>query len=310
MKVLLFCDPGIDDSLAIIYALMHPDIELLGIVTSYGNVSKDQATVNAAYLAGLAGRSDIPVISGAEFPLSGENTVYYPEIHGSQGLGPIRPPVSVQGNYQEFHYLYKIIEGNIQDLVIVDVGRSTSLAAAFNLNQSLMTKVKKISLMGGAFLVPGNVTPMAEANFHGDPIAANVVLKYAAEVVISPLNITNSAIVTREIANFIYNQSASPFKNLIPPVTDYYSAYYQKMNPGMKGAPIHDVIPFYQLMNPAFVLTKERKITVLTCQEGRGTSEADLRSSSRNDGSKRFIGLQFDYRHFISDFIKIMVNKV
>ncbi|MBS2968151.1 nucleoside hydrolase [Metabacillus sp. KIGAM252] len=306
MKVLLFCDPGIDDSLAIIYALQHPQIELLGIVTSYGNVSKEQATLNAAYLAGLAGRSDIPVISGAEFPLSGENTTYYPEIHGPDGLGPIRPPASIQGNYQGFMHLYKVIEDHLDDVVIIDVGRSTSLAAAFNLNKNLMMKVNRIYIMGGAFYVPGNVTPLAEANFHGDPIAANVVLKYAKEVFISPLNITNHAIVTREVASYIYNSAHSVFKELIPPITEYYAAYYRKMNPGMRGAPVHDVLPLYQLLNHSFIITKERKVTVLTCDDGRGTSAADFRNSSKNDGSQRHIGLLFDYRHFISDFIKTM----
>ncbi|AZB42126.1 nucleoside hydrolase [Bacillus sp. FJAT-42376] len=308
MKVLLFCDPGIDDSLAIIYALQHPGIDLLGIVTSYGNVSKEQATVNAAYLAGLAGRSDLPIISGAEFPLSGENTQYYPEIHGPDGLGPIRPPKQVQGNYKGFAHLFSIVKNHLNDLAIIDVGRSTSLSAAFNLNRDLMMRVNKIYLMGGAFHVPGNVTPLAEANFHGDPIAVNVVLKYAKEVFIAPLNITNHALVTREIANYIYTASRSVFKELIPPVTDFYAAYYRKMNPGMKGAPVHDVLPFYYMMNEGLLFAKERKVSVLTCEDGRGTSVADLRNSSRNDGSKRHIALQFNYRHFIADFIKIMTG--
>ncbi|MTH55681.1 nucleoside hydrolase [Bacillus mangrovi] len=308
MKVLLFCDPGIDDSLAIIYALNHPGIDLAGIVTSYGNVTKKQATINAAYLTSLGGRPDIPVIAGAEFPLTGESTAFYPEIHGDDGMGPIRPPDNSPGNYQEFSYVFKIIAEHLNDLIIVDVGRSTSLALAFNLNVSLMKRVQRIYLMGGAFLVPGNVTPCAEANFHGDPIAANVVLKYGKEIYISPLNITNQAIITREIASYIYTASHSPFKELIPPITEYYSAYYRKMNPGMRGAPVHDVVPLYHLMNPSFIVTKERKTEVLICREGKGTSVADFRNSSRNDGSRRHIAISFDYRHYIADFIKTMTD--
>lgn len=91
-KVLFLGDPGIDDSLAIMYGLLHPDIDIVGVVTGYGNVTQEKATSNAAYLLQLAGREDIPVINGAKIPLSGDITTYYPEIHGAEGLGPIRPP--------------------------------------------------------------------------------------------------------------------------------------------------------------------------------------------------------------------------
>ncbi|WP_420482323.1 nucleoside hydrolase, partial [Bacillus pseudomycoides] len=84
-KVLFLGDPGIDDSLAIMYGLLHPEIEIVGIVTGYGNVTQEQATSNAAYLMQLAGREDIPIINGAKMPLSGEFITYYPEIHGAEG---------------------------------------------------------------------------------------------------------------------------------------------------------------------------------------------------------------------------------
>lgn len=86
----MFCDPGIDDSLAIMYMMMDPEIELVGIVTSYGNVTREQATANAAYLMQLAGRTDIPIIPGASQPMGADDLVFYPEIHG-EGIGPIQP---------------------------------------------------------------------------------------------------------------------------------------------------------------------------------------------------------------------------
>src|SRR4051794_40537500 len=91
-KILLFCDPGIDDSLAIMYSILDPDIELVGIVASYGNMTKDQATANAAYLVRLAGRTDIPIIPGTSMPVQEGILRIYPEIHGEEGLGPIQPP--------------------------------------------------------------------------------------------------------------------------------------------------------------------------------------------------------------------------
>ena len=73
------------------YGLLHPDIDIVGVVTGYGNVTQEKATSNAAYLLQMAGREDIPVINGAKIPLSGDITTYYPEIHGTDGLGPIKP---------------------------------------------------------------------------------------------------------------------------------------------------------------------------------------------------------------------------
>ena len=90
-NIILFADPGIDDSIAIMYALLNPDIKVLGIVSSYGNVRKEQATDNIAYLLKLAGRTDVPIIGGSNTPSSGEIPTYYPEIHGQERLGTDPP---------------------------------------------------------------------------------------------------------------------------------------------------------------------------------------------------------------------------
>lgn len=304
-KILLFADPGIDDSLAIIYALLSPEIELLGIVTSYGNVTKQQATENAAYLLKLAGREDIPVIEGATFPLSGEVSVYYPEIHGEEGLGPIRPPKGLNVVVRDFSYIFDIIKQN-KDITIVDTGRTTSLSNAFNLKLDLMKEINEIYLMGGAFFVPGNVTPLAEANFYGDPIAVNVVLDYANEVYITPLNVTNRAIVTREIANYIYSIASNPFKELIPSITNYYADAYAKLRPGRRGASIHDVFTLYYMLNKDKIYSVTKDVEVSVLETARGLSYADFRTNQMQPGARHTIALDFQYQDFLADFIKVM----
>lgn len=304
-KILLFADPGIDDSLAIIYALLNPEIELLGIVTSYGNVTKQQATENAAYLLKLAGREDIPVIEGATFPLSGEISVYYPEIHGEEGLGPIRPPKGLNIVVRDFSYIFDIIKQN-KDITIVDTGRTTSLSNAFNLKLELMKEINEIYLMGGAFFVPGNVTPLAEANFYGDPIAVNVVLDYANEVYITPLNVTNRAIVTREIANYIYSIASNPFKELIPSITNYYADAYAKLRPGGRGASIHDVFTLYYMLNKDKIYSVTKDVEVSVLETARGLSYADFRTNQMQPGARHTIALNFQYQDFLADFIKVM----
>jgi purine nucleosidase len=304
-KILLFADPGIDDSLAIIYALLNPEIELLGIVTSYGNVTKQQATENAAYLLKLAGREDIPVIEGATFPLSGEVSVYYPEIHGEEGLGPIRPPKGLNVVVRDFSYIFDIIKQD-KDITIVDTGRTTSLSNAFNLKLELMKEINEIYLMGGAFFVPGNVTPLAEANFYGDPIAVNVVLDYANEVYITPLNVTNRAIVTREIANYIYSIASNPFKELIPSITNYYADAYAKLRPGGRGASIHDVFTLYYMLNKDKIYSVTKDVEVSVLETARGLSYADFRNNQMQPGARHTIALDFQYQDFLADFIKVM----
>ncbi|MGD7052106.1 nucleoside hydrolase [Sutcliffiella horikoshii] len=305
MKVLLFADPGIDDSLAIIYALLHPEIELLGIVTGYGNVSVFDATRNASFLLELAGRSDIPVVRGTSQPLSGIHTVFYPEIHGPQGLGPIIPPEEFKAEVSPFELMFEIIEENIEDIVIVDVGRQTSLAFAFNLRPELMDQVKEVYLMGGAFMVPGNVTDVAETNFWGDPIATSVILNKAKKVYITPLNVTNRAIVTRDIATFIFDQTSSPYKYLIPAVTNYYATFYDQVMPGIDGSPVHDVFTLYYLLNKDKTYTIQRDVRVAVVDGNRGQSIADLRMVYKQPQREHYIAMDFDYNDFINDFIEV-----
>jgi purine nucleosidase len=189
------------------YALHNPEIELVGIVTGFGNVTKVQATQNAAYLLQLAGKQDIPIIGGAQGPLSGELVPFYPEIHGPEGLGPIQPPENYKVNLLNFDEIFKIIELYQDELVIVSVGRLTDLAVGFILGGEQMKKVRAFYSMGGAFLVPGNVTALAEANFHGDPIAADLVMEKARNLTVLPLNVTNNAIITPEIVDYIVSNN-------------------------------------------------------------------------------------------------------
>ncbi|MFZ3590796.1 nucleoside hydrolase [Bacillus sp. DJP31] len=309
-KVLLFADPGIDDSLAIMYALLHPQIELVGIVTGYGNVSKEQSTQNAAYLLQLAGVRDIPIIGGAQGPLSGEPVPFYPEIHGQEGLGPIQPPEQYKVNLLNFDEVFKIIERYQNELIIVAVGRLTDLAIAFILGGEQMRKIKAFYIMGGAFLVPGNVTAIAEANFHGDPIAADLVMEKARNLTLLPLNVTNNAILTPEVVDYIVLQNNTPFKSLIKPIFDYYFEAYKKNVPGVPGTPLHDVVTISAMMNPNIIEYLDRRVRVTSQGEAAGQSIADLRPKPDQEPYETLdrIGMKLDYQAFIQDFIRIMTT--
>ena len=304
-NIILFADPGIDDSVAIMYALLNPDIKVLGIVSSYGNVKKEQATDNIAYLLKLAGRTDVPIIGGSNTPSSGKIPTYYPEIHGQEGLGPIRPPENFTGELTNFSTLYKIIEEN-KDVSIVDVGRNTSLAALYVLGENIAKEVKDFHIMGGAFFVPGNVTPSAEANFYGDPIASELVVKNLNNLYIAPLNVTNKAIVTLEHIKLIQEMTDNPLVEIVDDVMTYYIDAYKKLVPGINGAPLHDVVTLSLMVNPDMGKTIRREVEILTTGLGQGTSIADFRVSSKPSEKNINIYLELIYEKFIEDFIMVM----
>ncbi|PCC76350.1 nucleoside hydrolase, partial [Bacillus cereus] len=146
-KVLLFTDLGIDDVFAILYTFFRKDIQLVGIVADYGNVSRENAIKNINYLKYISGRKEIPVFLGASVPLTGILVQYFPEVHGKVGLGPIIPPEIPYPIYP-INDIYKIINSNLDDLTIINLGRLSSLATSFILNLEAMRNVKEYICMG------------------------------------------------------------------------------------------------------------------------------------------------------------------
>ncbi len=152
-KVLLFGDIGIDDTVALIYAWLNKEVEIVGgLVADYGNVSREDAMSNIYYVMKLFNfPRDIPVILGAEVPLTGEQPTYYPEIHGIRGLGPIVPnDDEYELKIENFFEIVSIIENyKDEELIIVNIGRLTSLATMFILYNDLMKNIKEYYIMGG-----------------------------------------------------------------------------------------------------------------------------------------------------------------
>ncbi|MDM5233658.1 nucleoside hydrolase [Lysinibacillus pakistanensis] len=255
---MFFGNIGIDDTVALIYARLNQEIEIVGLVADYGNVSREDAVSNIYYVMKLFDFKEIPVILGAEVPLTGEQPTYYPEIHGERGLGPIVPNEDSEIKIENFWEIIKIIEKYKDELIIVNIGRLTSLATMFFLYHKLMKNVKEIYMMGGAFWVPGNVTTVAEANFHGDPFAVNIVLTYATNVTIILLNATQKAIVTPGMVDYIDSFGKT---KIFKPLMQYYTRFYQERDPSLLGSPVHDALTLMATIYPnMFSLLKEVSI--------------------------------------------------
>ncbi|MED3561155.1 nucleoside hydrolase [Bacillus xiapuensis] len=313
VNVLMFTDPGIDDSFAIMYALLNPKINLVGIVSGYGNTPKEISVRNTVYLLNLGGREDIPIVAGAAGPISGEPVRFYPEIHGKEGLGPLKPPDDIKNvKVYDFNKILEIITQYRGNIVIVSIGRLTELALMFILyGNDALKDVSAFYIMGGAFLVPGNITAEAEANFYVDAIAANSVMEKAHKVYLFPLNITNRAIITPEVINFLSENSPTPFRPLIKPAFDYYFHAYQKNVPGIKGAPLHDVVPLMSLIDPDLVKFISRRVRVEEFGTAKGKSIADFRPKPDPEpiDSMEHIGMEADYQKFVVQFMEVFLRR-
>ncbi|WP_427138869.1 nucleoside hydrolase [Psychrobacillus psychrodurans] len=310
-KVLLFGDIGIDDTVALIYASLTKKIEIVGIVADYGNVSREDAVSNIYYLMKLFDfPQGIPVIRGAEVPLTGEQPTFYPEIHGERGLGPIIPNDDHSLKIENFLEIVNLIENYKDELIIVNIGRLTSLATMFILYRDLMTNVKEFYIMGGAFWIPGNVTTVAEANFHGDPVAVNIVLTYANNVTIIPLNATQKAIVTPEMVAYIEQFGKT---KIFKPLMDYYTDFYKERDPSIQGGPVHDALTLMAAIHPEMFMFGSYSVKIVDELDGhsRGQSIADTRPYKQQNSGEKIHRIAFDihYEKFFNNFLSVMTSQ-
>lgn len=315
-KVLVFGDIGVDDITALLYGYLNDDIEIVGVVTDYGNIPRENALRTVQYLKSIVvteEAQETPIIAGAENPMTAELPDFVPEIHGEYGLGPITPPTTEDPlpELENFYEIIGIIDEYEGELNIVNIGRLTSLATLYLLYPLTMEKVKAIYIMGGAFWVPGNVTAVSEANFHGDPVAAQIVLTYADNVTIIPLNVTERAIATQQMVDYI--DQVGPI-DILKPIIDYYYEYYRERNPNVQGAPLHDVLTLMAVNRGDMFTFQELPVHIVQATQGteRGQSIADIRpfgnleEETEKEIKRHRIAVDFDYKRFFIDFMTTM----
>lgn len=192
LPIYLDCDTGIDDALALAYLLASPEIDLVGIGTVSGNIDAEQAARNTLDLLGLAGRDDVPVAVGAHDPQAGQFAGGAPHVHGANGVGDIDLPTSPSHPIDEsaVELLLRLAHQHDGRLIVLAVGPFTNLAAALRADPELPGLVDRLVLMGGAAMVPGNVSAVAEANVFNDPEAAAEVFRADWPITLAPLDVT------------------------------------------------------------------------------------------------------------------------
>ena len=187
-SLIIDTDPGQDDAVAILLALASPELEVLGITAVAGNVPLSYTTRNARIILELAGRTDIPVFSGAIRPMV-RPLVTAEHVHGKTGLdGPElpEPTMPLQEEDAVDFIIRTLREHPAQSVTLCPVGPLTNIGLAFSRAPDIVSRVKEIVLMGGGYFEGGNITPAAEFNIYVDPHAAEIVFKSGAPIVMMP----------------------------------------------------------------------------------------------------------------------------
>ena len=268
MKVLLDCDPGHDDAIALLLALASPEVELLGVTTVAGNQTLDKTTANAIRVLELAGRAEVPVAAGADRPLVRERSVAA-NVHGETGLdGPDLPPP--QGAPVEAHAVDFLAE-RLAGATLVATGPLTNVALLLARHPD--EKPERLVLMGGS-IAEGNVTPAAEFNIWADPEAATRVFASGLDVTMVGLDVTHRALVTT--AHKEQLRAAGRVGRFVAELLDFYGVFHRKVY-GFDGSPVHDAVAVAQVIRPG-LLELERLNVRVDCESElcRGRTVVDV----------------------------------
>jgi len=259
-KLILDCDPGHDDAMAILLAAGHPDIELLAITTCAGNQTLEKVTRNALAVCAVAG-IDVPVAAGAAGPLVRKQLVA-PDIHGESGLdGPVLPAATRELDTR--HGADLIIETVLahgpQTVTLVPTGPLTNVALAMRKAPAIVERVKRVVLMGGAY-TRGNRTPAAEFNIAADPEAAYAVFDASWPVTMVGLDLTHQATVDSQVRQRIAD-IGSPLSSFVSEVLAFFAQSYQQ-HQGFDAPPVHDPCCIAAIADPEVIRTRDAFVTV------------------------------------------------
>jgi inosine-uridine nucleoside N-ribohydrolase len=221
-RIVIDTDPGIDDALALFFALASPDVQLEAVTTVSGNVSVEKTTRNALALLELAGRGEIPVARGSDRPLL-HKAVYADYVHGRNGVGDVELPEPQHGPaaLHAVELLIQTILGAAGEITLVAIGPLTNLALAVRREPRIAEAVREVVIMGGALRVPGNVSPAAEFNIYADPHAAQIVFHAGWPIRLVSLDVTQQTVMAREQFAALA-ATGHPVTSAIQAMTDFY----------------------------------------------------------------------------------------
>lgn len=276
-KIILDCDPGHDDAVAILLALGNPEIDLIGVTTVGGNQSLDKVTYNARAVLEKAHATHIPVHAGCDRPILRSQEVAA-SIHGESGLDGVELPVPTRPleDMHAVNYIIKtIMESDPQTITLVPTGPLTNIALACRLEPRIVERVKEVVLMGGGYH-RGNWSAVAEFNIKVDPEAAHIVFNEPWPLTMVGLDLTHQALCTPAVQKRI-EEIDTPLAHFVSGLMDFFRKAYQD-NQDFQDPPVHDPCTIAYLIDSAVVQTRRCPLDVEIHSElTLGMTVADLR---------------------------------
>jgi inosine-uridine nucleoside N-ribohydrolase len=301
--IILDCDPGHDDAVAILLALASPEIELVGITTVSGNQTVDKTTANALKVLEVAGRTDVPVHRGADRPFIRARDVAA-HVHGESGLdGPDLPePSTAERPQPAVDFLADEIRRRDGQITLVPTGPLTNIGLLFALHPD--ARPERIVLMGGA-IGEGNRTPAAEFNIWADPEAAQRVFAEALDTTMVGLDVTHRALIRDSDTEQM--RSAGRVGKVVAELMDFYSRFHRTRYSDLGGSPMHDPVCVAHLIDPTLVDVRDAFIEV-DCTTGPswGRTNVDWRGREHFGPPNAKVGVDIDGERFA----KLVVERI
>ena len=273
-RIIIDCDPGHDDMMAIMLASASDKIDLLGVTTVAGNQTGDKTFENALRVLTLI-NEELPVARGADKPLLRE-LVTAPEFHGQSGLdGAELPEPNIKAlDIDAVDFIINMLEKSLEKIVLVPTGPLTNIAMLLLKKPEIKNKIERIVLMGGG-MHDSNVTPAAEFNIYVDPEAAKIVFESGIPITMVGLDVTNKALMSfDEIEGIIADNGLISSK--VGPLLKFFANANKKIF-SLNGAPIHDALAVAAVIDPTVIQTKFLNVAVDTTSDlSRGATLVDI----------------------------------
>jgi inosine-uridine nucleoside N-ribohydrolase len=297
-NIILDCDPGHDDAIALLLALASPEVKLLGVTTVSGNQTLEKTTANAIRVLDHVGRSDVPVAAGASRPLVRERHVAA-NVHGESGLdGPDLPPPS--GPSEAAHaidWIASAISTSERPVTLVPTGPLTNIALFLARYPDHTNRVERIVLMGGA-IGEGNTTPAAEFNIWADPEAAHRVFTSGLDVTMVGLDVTHKALMTPAHVDQFEGKAGK----LVADLYAFYSQFHARRY-GWDGSPVHDAVAMAHVIDPTLLTTVQRGVVVDMGPElSRGRTHVDLQGAHWE--ANAHVAVEIDAERFLGMLVE------
>jgi inosine-uridine nucleoside N-ribohydrolase len=294
IPIVLDCDPGHDDAIAILLALASPEVDLVGVTTVSGNQTLDKTTANALRVLELAGRGDVPVHAGADAPFVRLRDVAA-HVHGESGLdGPDLPPPSMQARPEHAVEYLAALFRQARKPVLVATGPLTNVGLLFATHPD--ARPDRVVLMGGA-IGEGNRTPAAEFNIWADPEAAERVFREGLDTTMVGLDVTHRALITDEHTERM--RGAGRVGKVVAELMDFYARFHRQRYPDLAGSPMHDPVCVAHLVDPSLIDVRDAFIDV-DCSTGPswGRTNVDWRGREHFGPPNAKVALDIDGPRF------------